>query len=77
MTAAVSDDLRERLVRLETEMKYATQKLDDMSAQMTALVSLMNQGKGAKWALAGMSGLVGLVSGSVGSVGAIVTLIKP
>ena len=54
-------------------MKHATQKLDDMSAQMDALVSLMNQGKGAQWVLAGLAGLVGLVSGAVG---AIVALMK-
>jgi hypothetical protein len=61
------------MVRLETEMRHATQKLDDMSAQMKELVSLMNQGKGARWIVAGMAGVIGLVSGAVG---AIVALMK-
>jgi hypothetical protein len=63
----MSDDLRERMVRLETEMKHATEKLDSMSKQMTELVGLMNKGKGAQWILAGMAGIVGLVGGVVGS----------
>jgi hypothetical protein len=63
----MSDDLRERMVRLETEMRHATQKLDDMSRQMDALVSIMNQGKGAQWVLAGFAGIIGLVGGVVGS----------
>jgi chromosome segregation ATPase len=67
VSALVTDDLRERLVRLETEMKHATQKLDDMSAQVNRLVSLMNQGKGAQWILVAIAGVIGTVGGAVGS----------
>ena len=67
MTALVSEDLRERLVRLETEMRHATKTLDEMSAQMKELVGLMNKGKGAQWLLISLAGIVGTVGGAVGS----------
>jgi hypothetical protein len=69
----MSDDLRERMVRLETEMKHATEKLDDMSKQLTGLVSLMNQGKGAQWILVSLAGIIGTAGGAIG---AFVTLLK-
>jgi hypothetical protein len=55
-------DLRERLVRLETEMEHMTAKLDDVSKKVTLLVDLLNQAKGARWVIAGMAAIGGFVA---------------
>ncbi|MFO0522249.1 MAG: hypothetical protein ACK515_17800 [bacterium] len=68
MNTLVSDDLRERLVRLETEMKHVTTQLDDMGAQLKTLVDLLNQAKGARWMLLGMATLGGFALGKLSTV---------
>ena len=56
-------DLRERLVRLETEMEHMTAKLDDVSKKVTLLVDLLNQARGARW-------MIGIVAALIGFAGA-------
>lgn len=63
MTELMSDDLRERLVRLETEMRHVTAQLDEMHGQLRTLIDLLNQARGARWLLLGMASLGGFALG--------------
>ncbi len=55
----MTDDTRERLVRLETEMEHLTLKLDRMSTQLDQLVALLNNAKGVRWVLVIIAGAAG------------------
>lgn len=56
-------EIRERLVRLETQVGHITTSLDDVSLKVTELVNLLNQAKGARW-------MIGIVAALVGFAGA-------
>ncbi len=55
-------EIRERLVRLETEMEHITAKLDDVSKKVTLLVDLLNQAKGARWIIGIVAAIIGFAA---------------
>ena len=61
-------DLRERLVRLETEMEHITVKLDDVSKKVTLLVDLLNQAKGARWIVGIIAALIGFAAAKLAPI---------
>jgi hypothetical protein len=58
-------EIRERLVRLETEMEHITAKLDDVSKKVTLLVDLLNQARGARWAIGIVAALIGFAAAKI------------
>ena len=60
----MSDDLRERLVRLETQMEHVRKAIDDLNKEVKTLVDVLNQARGAR-VLAGI--MWAAVTGVVGA----------
>ena len=58
----MSDDTRDRLIRLETEVEHLTKNVASMSAQVKDMHELLMQAKGARWAILGMAGIGGFIS---------------
>ena len=58
----MSDDTRDRLIRLEAEVEHLTAGVNAMSAQVKDMHELMMQAKGARWAILGMASIGGFVS---------------
>ena len=58
--------LRERLVRLETQLEMQRAKLDAIERDVKELVEIMQQAKGARWLIL----LMATVGGAVASYGA-------
>lgn len=61
----VSWDNHERLVRLETEHKHLTEKVEDMADKVTEMHELLMQARGARWAIVGMASLGGFFAGKL------------
>ena len=58
--------IRERLVRLETQLEMQRAKLDAIERDVKELVEIMQQAKGARWLVL----LMATVGGAVASYGA-------
>lgn len=55
----MTDDTRDRVIRLEAEMAAMDKMLQDMSAKVSAMHDVMMQAKGARWLLLGTAALLG------------------
>lgn len=58
----MSDDTRDRLIRLETEVEHLTANVSAMAAQVKDMHELLMQAKGARWAVLGMASIGGFIS---------------
>lgn len=63
----MTDDIRERITRLETKFEHISTEIDKISDQVDTLVNLLNQAKGARWVIAGMAALGGFVAAKLGA----------
>jgi hypothetical protein len=57
--------LRERVAKLEVQIKHLTAKLDETYKKVEEMHAILLQAKGARWVLIGLAGLAGLASGLV------------
>ena len=57
-----SDDTRDRLIRLESEVEHLTEKVVAMSGQVGEMHQLLTKAQGAKWAILGLATLGGFIS---------------
>lgn len=62
----MTDDTRDRLIRLETEMDGFQKTVEDMSLKVNAMHDVMMQAKGARWLLLGAAGLLGFLTSLLG-----------
>ena len=67
MTDGPDIEGRERLTRLEEQVKTLSEDLKDAKKTLTQIYDLMNQAKGAKWAILGVASLAGLLGSKAGT----------
>lgn len=61
----MTDDTRERLIRLEEQVKHLNRSVDDMADTVRELKDLLAQAKGARWAIIGVASLAGFFAGKL------------
>lgn len=61
--AEISSDTRDRLIRLEQKFESHTVDMQETSDKVNKMYDLMNQAKGAKWAILGFAGISGFLGG--------------
>lgn len=66
--APMSDDTRDRVIRLETQVGHLTDKLEDMDAKVTEMHSLLLQAKGVRWLIIGAATIGGFLSAKLGAL---------
>jgi predicted esterase YcpF (UPF0227 family) len=64
----MTDDSRDRLIRLETEVEHLTKAVETMDEKLTEVHNLLLQAKGVRWAILGMAGLGGFLASKLGSL---------
>ena len=57
-----STDPRDRVIKLESDLKHLTDAVDGMSAKVTAMHDLLQQARGARWLILTAAALGGFVS---------------
>jgi hypothetical protein len=62
--AAMSDstDTRDRVIKLESDLRHLTDSVDSMSAKVTAMHDLLQQARGARWLILTAAAIGGFVS---------------
>ncbi|MGY3622367.1 hypothetical protein [Bradyrhizobium sp. USDA 10063] len=58
----MTDDTRDRVIRLEANLEHATAKIDDMQAKVNAMHDLLMQAKGMRWLIVGMAAVAGFIA---------------
>lgn len=61
-------ELRDKVIRLETEMSHMLAKVDSMEAKVSEMHGLLLQAKGAKYVIVGMALVGGFVAGKAASI---------
>lgn len=59
----VHDDTRERVIRLEEQVRFLHLESVDTNAKVTELYNLMMQAKGARWVILAVGGFAGFAAG--------------
>jgi hypothetical protein len=57
-----STDTRDRVIKLESDLKHLTDAVDGMSAKVTAMHDLLQAAKGARWIIISAAAVGGFVS---------------
>ena len=55
-------DTRDRVIKLESDLKHLTDSVESMSAKVTAMHDLLNQARGARWLILTAAAIGGFVS---------------
>lgn len=58
----MTDDTRDRLIKLESEVSHMRDILDEVSTTVKELNQLLHAAKGARWAIMGAAAIGGFVS---------------
>jgi hypothetical protein len=58
----MSDDTRDRVIRLEAQVDHLTSQLDDMQKKVNAMYDLLMQAKGMRWMIVGMAAVGGFLA---------------
>lgn len=58
----MTDDTRDRVIRLEAELDHMSGQLAEVASQVKEMHGLLMQARGAKWAIVGMAGIGGFIS---------------
>jgi len=67
MASGTENEIRERLVRLETKLDLHVEQARARDKTLDELHDFLNQAKGAKWGILGVGAFVGSITGWVGS----------
>ncbi|MGR7993805.1 hypothetical protein [Xanthobacter sp. ZOL 2024] len=68
MTPAETDT-RDRVIRLEADLKHVSQTVEKMATQLEELHTLLQQARGARWLLVGVAMLIGAAGGFLAKLG--------
>jgi hypothetical protein len=62
--AAMTDqtDTRDRVIKLESDLRHLTDSVESMSTKVTAMHDLLQQARGARWLILTAAALGGFVS---------------
>jgi len=60
-----STDTRDRVIKLESDLKHLTDSVESMSVKVTAMHDLLNQARGARWLILTAAAIGGFVSAKV------------
>ena len=55
-------DTRDRVIKLESDLRHLTDAVEGMSAKVTAMHDLLNQAKGARWLILTAAAIGGFLS---------------
>jgi hypothetical protein len=55
----VTDDTRDRVIRLETQMENMSAQLNDMQVKVNAMHDLLMQARGVRWLIIAMAAIAG------------------
>lgn len=72
----MTDDLRERVAKLEVKISHLEEKLDEQTAILKRMDETFQQAKGARWVLLGMAGIAGFVAAKAPAFGTWIGIIK-
>ena len=61
----MTDDTRDRLIRLENEVEHLTAKLEEVSQKVTVMHDLLMAAKGMRWFIIGMAAVAGFFASFV------------
>lgn len=64
-------ELRDKVIRLETEMAHMLAKVDSMEAKVSEMHGLLLQAKGAKYVIVGMAAIGGFAAGKLATFWAV------
>ena len=57
-----STDTRDRVIKLESDLKHLTDSVESMSTKVTAMHDLLQQARGARWLILTAAAIGGFVS---------------
>jgi len=57
-----STDTRDRVIKLESDLKHLTDSVESMSTKVTAMHDLLQQARGARWLILTAAAVGGFVS---------------
>jgi hypothetical protein len=60
-------DTRDRVIKLESDLRHLTDSVEGMSAKVTAMHDLLQQAKGARWIIITAAAIGGFVAAKVGA----------
>jgi uncharacterized protein involved in exopolysaccharide biosynthesis len=60
-----STDTRDRVIKLESDLKHLTDSVESMSHKVTDMHDLLNQARGARWLILTAAAIGGFVSAKV------------
>ena len=74
--AEICSDTRDRLIRLEQKFESHAVDMQETSEKVNKIYDLMNQAKGAKWAILGFAGISGFLGGKGSAILSAIFAIK-
>ena len=63
----MSDDTRDRVIRLEAQLEHMAEQLDKMVTTVSSMHDLLQQARGAKWIIVGSAAIGGALAGKFAS----------
>ncbi len=63
----MTESEKERITRLETQIIHLSDAIERMTQKVDELHSMLNQARGAKWALLGAAGIAGFFGSKAGA----------
>jgi hypothetical protein len=61
-------DTRDRVIKLESDLRHLTDAVEGMSAKVTAMHDLLNQAKGARWIIITAAAVGGFLSAKLATI---------
>lgn len=61
----MSDDTRDKVIKLEADVAHIKSAVDDMAKQVREMANLLERAKGAKWIIVGSAAIGGAVASKV------------
>ena len=61
------DDTRDKVIKLEIEMKHLTASVNAMAVKVSEMHNLLQQAKGIKWLILAAAAVGGFVSAKIGA----------
>jgi hypothetical protein len=61
-------DTRDRVIKLESDLRHLTDAVEGMSAKVTAMHDLLNQAKGARWIIITAAAIGGFLSAKLATI---------